>query len=366
MRTLILNVARKLQIHFVFTGLMLTLFGHTATADEDCRSSGDLGYVCGPQNAEDALQLGASQWLVTSGLDGSLMKTDTPGHIYLVNHREKSFEVFFPGTSPVFKQDMKTFADCPGPINPEKFSSHGLALKEKSAGQYRLYMTSHGEREAIEVFDIDARGGKPAIAWAGCVLLPEKMWANSVAILSDGGFVTTKFMDPTLPDAFAVIMQGKISGAVYEWHPGGKVTEIPGTALSGPNGIAVTPDDRWMYVAATGTRQVVRFDRAANPVAGKSVEISVRPDNIRWGGDGMLYTVGGNYVDPAECPGFPCPTGWSVIRIDPKTLAATRVTGVDKTVPMQAASSVIPVGNEFWIGVYAGDRIGYLPRPGNK
>ena len=362
MKTLILNATQKLKIYFIFIGSIFMLYGYPAMADEDCQSSGDLGYVCGPQNAEDALQLGNSQWLITSGLDGSFTKTDIPGHIYLVNHREKSFEVLFPGTDPVFKQDMKMFADCPGPINPEKFAAHGLALKAQSADRYRLYMTSHGEREAIEVFDIDARGDKPAIAWMGCVLLPEKMWANSIAILSDGGFVTTKFMDPTVQDAFAGIMQGNISGSVYEWHPGGKVTEIPGTALSGPNGIVVSSDDRWIYVAATGTHEVVRFDRTANPVTRESTEVTVRADNVRWGDDGMLYTVGGNYVDPADCPSMPCNTGWSVISIDPQTLSAKRVTGVDQTAALQGASSVVPVGNEFWIGTYGGDRIGYMPR----
>lgn len=364
MKTLKPNTTQRLKLYFIFIGSVFILYGHAVPAAEDCPGSGGLEYVCGPQNAEDALQLGNTRWLVTSGLDGSFTKTDTPGHIYLVNQRKKSFEVFFPGADPVFKQDRKMFADCPGPINPKKFSSHGLALKERSAGQYRLYMTSHGEREAIEVFDIDARGDKPAIAWAGCVPLPEKMWANSVAILSDGGFVTTKFMDPTMPDAFGTIMQGKISGSVYEWHPGGSVTEIPGTALSGPNGIVVSPDDRWMYVAATGTHEVVRFDRTANPVTGQSMEVSVRPDNIRWGDDGMLYTVGGNYIDPADCPSMPCNTGWSVIRINPQTLSAVRVTGVDTTAALQGASSVIPVGKEFWIGTYAGDRIAYMPRPG--
>lgn len=349
---------------FLLTGsLLITCYMNPLHAADACGRSGDLQYICGPQNSEDVLPIGDTQWLLASGMDGSTFNTGGKGHIYLVNRNEKSYSVLFPGDKPVFKKDNKMFAACPGPINPEKFSAHGLALHQQAKNLYRLYMTSHGEREAIEVFNINLGGGTPAIAWVGCVLLPKKVWANSVAVLSDGGFVATNFMDPAVPDAFARIMQGKISGSVYEWHPGGKVAEIPGTAMSGANGILVSSNDRWMYVNAFGAREVIRFDRKTKPLTGKSVKVSVNPDNLRWGDDGMLYTVGVNYVPSEECANPPCNTGWSVYRIDPQSWSASRITGVDQTATMQGASAAAPAGNEIWIGTYSGDRIGYLPRP---
>ena len=354
----------SLFLEFLIIGGLLVSYHITPLqAADDCGSSGDLKYICGPMNAEDVLPLGDTQWLLTSGMDGSMFNTATKGHIYLVNRRDKTYTVLFPGDKPVFSQDKKMFAACPGPINLEKFSAHGLALQQQSNDQYRLYMTSHGEREAIEVFNINLNGGKPAIAWVGCVLLPEKVWTNSVAVLSDGGFVTTNFMDPTVPNPFGGVMQGKISGSVLEWHPGAEVEEIPGTRLSGPNGILVSPDDRWMYVNAFGSREIIRFDRKSKKMTGKSVKVNVYPDNLRWGDDGMLYTVGINYTPPAECASPPCNNGWSVYRIDPQSWSASRITGVDKTATMQGASAAAPVGNEIWIGTYSGDRIGYLPRP---
>jgi hypothetical protein len=78
------------------------------------------------------------------------------------------------------------------------------------------------------------------------------------------------------------------------------------------------------------------------------------PDNIRWGDDGLLYTVGDNPPDEG---------GWSVFSINPETLETRRVTGVDRAAAMQKASVAVPVGSEIWIGTYSGDRIGYLPRP---
>ena len=83
-----------------------------------------------------------------------------------------------------FETDYATFGECPGPIDTRRFSAHGLALRERAAGVYRLYMTSHGDREAIEAFDVDATGARPEIAWVGCVVLPERTFANSVAMLS--------------------------------------------------------------------------------------------------------------------------------------------------------------------------------------
>ena len=194
-------------------------------------------------------------------------------------------------------------------------------------------------------------------------MLPEKMWSNGIAVFPDGGFVTTNFMDPTQPNAFAEIMQGKISGSIFEWHPDTAVKELPGTALSAPNGIALSPDGRWMYVTAFGTRNILRFDRNTDPMSKTIIEVNVMPDDLHWGDDGFLYTAGMNYVPPEQCASPPCSTGWSVIRIDPKTFTATRVTGVDQKAALQGASAAVPVDEEIWIGTYSGDRIGYLPRP---
>jgi len=344
-----LNLTQKLTI---LISCMLMFCVSTAIAG-DSPDLGDLRIIKGPQNAEDILPLGDTQWLVTSGMNGQSSNSENSGHIYLVNRKEKTFEDFFPGKNPTFDHDKKMFNACPGPINPENFSSHGIALQQQSPGQYHLYMTSHGEREAIEIFNINTREVKPVISWTGCVPLSEDIMANSVAILSDGGFVTTKFHDPTVPNSMMSIIQGKLTGGVYEWHPGKSVKAITGTELSGANGIAVSPDDKWVYVAAFGSKEIVRFDRTKSPVKLEKIKIDIMPDNIHWGDDGMLYTAGNNNVRG---------TGWSVYSIHPETLEIKRVTGVDQRATMQNASSAVPVEDEIWVGTFSGDRIGYLPR----
>ena len=348
--------------HLILCICMIVFLVSPVYADNN-NDSGDLKYICGPRNAEDILPLGDTQWLITSGLNGQFSNTNDIGHIYLVNRIDKTFEEFFPGKKPNYNHDKKMFSDCPGPINPDNFSAHGLALKQLSSNRFHLYITSHGAREAIEVFEINVQGSKPAITWVGCVPLPKHMLANSVAILSDGGFVTTKFFDPSTPNPFNDIFQGKNTGGVYEWHPGGKVKLIEGTDFSGANGIAISPDNKWVYVTTTGTREIIRFKRTERPFKLEKVPAIVQPDNIHLGDDGLLYTTGPNYIPPDECKNPPCKTGWTVISIDPETMDTRKVVGADQTVALQDPSVAIPVDKKIWIGTYSGDRIGYLPKP---
>ena len=78
---------------------------------EGCVNEANISYLCGPQNAEDALRLGNSQWLLVSGMNGQLANNPTiNGKIHLVNHEERSWEILFPGNNPVLEQDMEMFA----------------------------------------------------------------------------------------------------------------------------------------------------------------------------------------------------------------------------------------------------------------
>lgn len=331
-----------------------------APAAAGCDPDGELRYICGPANAEDLIRLGETRWLITSGMDGPLMGGgEARGHLYLVDHQAKTFVDWFPGQAAAPKHDRTLFPNCPGPVDTSRFSAHGLSLKEQSAGRYRLYVTAHGAREAVEVFEIDATGARPTVAWVGCVVLPDDVMANSVTILPDGGFVVTKFLDRSQPEgqAFGAVQRRQLNGALYEWHPGGKVQVIPGTEMSGPNGVLASPDGRTLYVAAFGTGEVIRFQRNGAAVEKQVMKVEIVPDNLRWTPDGRKILAAGNNA----CGTPPCPRGWKVLEIDPATLAAQPVAGLDRSTGMQGATVGIRVGDEIWIGTYSGNRIGYLP-----
>jgi DNA-binding beta-propeller fold protein YncE len=334
------------------------LAAEPAAAPPGCASDGTLEFVCGPKNAEDIVRLGATRWLIASGMDGGLTASVTAnGKLYLIDHRAKSWREAFPGNAPVFRQDRTLFGGCPAALDTKNFSAHGIALREQRSGHYRLYVVGHGTREAIEVFDVDATAATPTFTWTGCVVLPADVSANSVAILPDWGFVVTKFLDRSLPqqEAIAQMRSGKPNGVVYEWHPGGQLKPIAGTELSAPNGIEVSPDGNTLYVAAFGSREVVRFRRGAGALKKDVVKLDITPDNVRWSSNGKLLAAGGN----APAAGATAGVGWGVVEIDPQTLATRRLAGGASSNGMQTISVGTDVEGEVWIGTFSGDRVGY-------
>lgn len=357
-------VRSRLPLHGALLALLCSAGGTAsaaqAPAPAPCTPDGPLNFLCGPANAEDLLRIGETRWILASGLDGELLGGPARGHLYLIDHERKSWREAFPGASPAFRHDRALYGDCPGPLDVTGFSAHGLALREISPGRHRLYVTGHGAREAIEVFEVDAGAAVPAITWTGCVPLPDDVSANSVAILPDWGFVATKFVDRTLPiqQSFGQIMQGVVNGAVYEWHPGGPVRAIPGTELSGPNGIEVSPDGNTIFVAALGSRELVRFERGGGTLRKDVVRLDITPDNVHWSANGKLLTAGGDYGGPDA----PRTTAWSAVEVDPATLAARRIAGSGRANGMQGVSSALEVGGEVWIATFSGDRVGYMKR----
>src|SRR5262249_11487041 len=122
------------------------------------------------------------------------------------------------------------FAGCPGPLDPKQAVLHGLSLRPSQGGRFTLYATNHGGRESIEVFEVDPSGAAPSASWIGCVLMPDKLAANSVAAFSDATLVATVLTLPgkTFQDAWA----GRNTGVVVMWTPGSKEFRmLPGTEL---------------------------------------------------------------------------------------------------------------------------------------
>jgi hypothetical protein len=146
------------------------------------------------------------------------------------------------------------------------------------------------------------------------------------------------------------IEPGSITGRVFEWHPAGQLQPLAGTELSLPNGIDISADGRYLFVTATFTQELVRFDRHATPIGKRTVSLPMLPDNVHWDGNGKLLIAGPNPVDPAECDASICTSGWTVVEVDPETLAVSRLGGADRSAALQRASAAIRVGNEIWIG----------------
>ncbi len=320
------------------------------TNSEACNSDTGIEYICGPANAEDLLSIGDTGMLIASGMNGTLDGSANNGHIYIINPDDGGWSDLVSGAG--YSEDFAgdSYPECPGPLNTDDFSAHGLALMETGTSIFDLYVTSHGAREAVEIFNLDMRGAEARLTWKGCVPLDEAIMHNSVAIMKDGGFITTQFM--TWAGGLGSVLSGEAEGSLVMWRPGGVPTEIPGTELEGPNGIVLSENERFAYVAAFATGEVVRFDLSIDPIQSDIVSLDILPDNVRWGVPGMLLTAGGNISGD----------GWSVVEIDADTLEFTRVGGMGTGASLQGASSALQLGDTIWVGTYSGDRIGYFQR----
>ncbi len=323
-------------------GAMPDGFAQAADSAPTCDDEQGLTYICELVIPEDILIAGSTGLLLVSG-------HRAPGHLYLLDPATLALSELI--HSPTFRQqhDTRTFPDCPGPLNLEAFDVHGLSLAETASRRFSLYTTSHGEREAIEIYDLDLTTSTPVLTWTGCVLLPQDSYFNSVARLADGGFITTRMRDAnyTRPPGGAPV---GITGRLFEWHPGGQLQALPGTEMSLPNGIDVSSDERYVFVAAFGTQEVVRFDRRESPMSSRGIKLPISPDNVHWDANGMLLTAGPNYVAPELCSVADCATGWSVLELDVASFAFSRLGGADQTAAMQRVSSAMRVGNDIWVG----------------
>lgn len=337
--------------------------GSTGDTGGDCGRSGDYGFVCGPRNAEDLVLVPGTRWIISSGMvEGAA--------IYLVDSEQKTSTNLYPAAGARAEHDTATYGNCPGAPDPANFITHGLNLRAGENGHSTLYAVSHGAREAIEVFDVDATGARPMLTWKGCVPMPEGLDANSVASLSDGSLFATVLIHPG--KSFGDLVAGEPTGGVYEWSPGaGGFTMIQGTELPGNNGIEVSADEREIFVVSSGLRTVVAYDRSHPARELRTTRrLQITPDNVHMGPDGRLITAG--TIDEAACGGAPtpeefdleayaaCPHGFIAFAIDPATMQASILARGAANPAFSNATMALPVGNEAWIGTFSSDRIGYV------
>jgi hypothetical protein len=331
--------------------------GVIGAQSKPCPPSGGLNFICGLQAVEDLVLVPGTRWLIGSGMvNGS--------GLHLIDTQAKTARDFFGATASNARADKTKFAGCPGPPDAKQVVLHGLSLRPAQPGRYTLYATNHGGRESVEVFEVDARAATPAATWIGCVLLPDKLAANSVAAFSDGTLVATVLVLPgkTFEDVWA----GRNTGVVLMWTPGSKeFRTLAGTELPGNNGIETSADDQEFFVASTGLKRIVAFSRANPSKPLRSAQLKeFAPDNVRLVGNRLLTT--GMIDNEPACGGAPkkpedirCPRGWVVDAIDPKTMAITEIARGPAAPPYTGTATAMPVGDEIWLSSFSADRVAY-------
>jgi hypothetical protein len=318
-----------------------------SAATTACAPAGDLNFVCGPVDVEDMLALEGGRWLV-----GSSYKPGSAG-LYLIDTTARTFE---PVALSIAVQADPRY-NCTAP-DLKALQTHGLDVTPGRGGLATVYAVNHGGRESVEVFRLNV--AKAAAEWVGCVVLPAGANPNSVAALPNGGLVITKFLDNGDKDAFQHILAGKVNGVVYLWTRGKGFSEVPGSQLSGDNGILVSRDGKWIYVCAYGTHEIYRLPLSGKGEGGRTrVKVDFSPDNLRWAPDGTILATG-QFVTPQN---LSSKHGWAAVRVDPQTLKATPLVKEPGLAEFDDATTAVEVGNTLWFGTFRGDRVAYRTLP---
>ncbi|HCR00473.1 MAG TPA: hypothetical protein DIU48_13700 [Acidobacteria bacterium] len=308
--------------------LLLRLLSTDAFAAQACEPDGEVRFVCGLTNPEDLYRIPDTPWVIASG-----RVSDVEGPIYAVDIRNYSSRVVFPENTSLPEHDNVTYQDCPGP-NTSSFQPHGLTLREGNGGVHTLYVVGHGEREAIEVFDLDVRGTFPSLKWIGCIVAPEgTRRINSISALPDGAIAATNF--------------DTAGGELWEWHPANGWTEVPGSQMPGPNGLVSSADGRWFYIGGWSDQALVRLSRGTTPVQMEAVPVGFNVDNVRWGTDGTVVVAG----HVTRCDSDPCELAVArVAKVHPTTFNVQQLVDYKGTDFFQLGTVAIEVDDEIWVG----------------
>ena len=147
----------------------------------------------------------------------------------------------------------------------------------------------------------------------------------------------------------------------YEWHPKTGFQLVPGSQMSGDNGLEVSRDGKYIYVAVWGGKAIARLLHGAGASYRKIVPTGFQTDNLRWAPDGKLMVTGQAGPAAAVFSCFAskaprCTQGWSMAKLDPATMTLDPV----YSDPGDREFGDATVGREIYAGTFRGDRIANL------
>jgi hypothetical protein len=324
---------------------------------------GVLGTICGFANPEDVEAIPQAGIVLVSemriGSEGGVLAGLVPGGAPVPRR-------LWPGSEAAEDDSAGPLVGDPSCTTPPAtgaFAPHGITSAPGEVdGVIRVAVVGHHAREAIELFDLRGVGTEARLVWRGCVPLPAGTVGNDLAIAPDGEIVVSNFAPAMKGVAFYLSWirggLGRATGDVMGWDRENGWRHIPGTAAPLPNGVAVSRDGGSIFYAESGAKEIARVSRAG----GTPERVAVRgsPDNLAWSGRGTL--LAGSHTDGAAfltCVAGrrPCPTGWSLLEIDPHTLVATELLHHDGSV-IGAVASAAEVEGRYYLGAVFGDRIG--------
>ncbi len=328
----------------------------------DCVPKDNARPICGFTNPEDMVVLPGNGALIIGEYGGSAEEHN--GALILFDlESEKTTSLFRAGSQAGRATDGWGDPACTS-APTEVFNAHGMDLVRRADGRLALLVVQHGEREAIEFFEVErsAPDYEWRLQWRGCVPAPEDASLNEVVGLRRGGFYTTKMASLRGALDFANGMPTEPTGHAYSWSASRGYQKIPGTDGIMPNGIVASPDGSILYMNASGNNSIRKIEVATGKELGVARVFS--PDNVTWAPDGQRLLVASlKGFDPADfetCLTMTrgaCPIPFSIEAIDATTMTPLGPIYESTGAPMGAGTVGLQVGSELFVGSFKGDRI---------
>lgn len=333
---------------------------------------GVLGTVCGFDRPEDILVFPESNVMVTSGMGRGVglyavalddLSSVEPRPWRIWPHGEEA------GGRGAVDPPGEAIGDpaCREPPDPALFYSHGLGAAPRSLqGRRHVAVVNHGEREAVELFDLEGTGRDAHMRWRGCVELPSDVFGNDVDITPEGTLVLTHMVPRSEGLLFRFYLLassvGMQTGKVLTWRPGRGWKAVPGSAGAGPNGLTLSPDGGTIFFADNGRKRVSRLPLSGLE-EGRSPDVAVLGggvDNVSWTESGTILAV--VHTGGLETLFQDCLLDWALFEIDPESLEARRLLQHDGDT-LCGATSAQRVGEAIYIGTMVEARLGVWREP---
>jgi len=314
--------------------------------------------IAGPVASEDLVRVPATQWLIASGLN-----IGQPAHFFLIDASAKTAARLEIDWSAASLDDHHT-CDSVDPPDRSRLSTDGLALRADPGGRHQLYAANHGDRLAIEMFEVDARRSPPRVRWKGCAVLPPDLIPNAVRPIPDHGLLVIGPYDPTDEQAWDRMARGENTGCILEWRAGQGVRHLPNSDMSGGNGLELSADGNDVYASAWSARRLVVLSRRDG--ARREIALDFMPDNIHRLQDGTLLVAGQRTTVEAirSCTGPQCPQPWVIVRVDPPSAQILQLLEQEGTRAINYACGALAVDDTLFVTARGDQSLVYRPLAG--
>lgn len=355
----------------VFAGSLLLA---ACAADESafvagCAAVGKMEPTCGLHNPEDIEVLPDRKTLLISQM-GMTMEQGTPGELSFFDTSTRAVTPAFPAGANATGSAKENWGDASCPGNPgSRFSPHGISLRQRDDKRWQVAAVNHGGRETIEMFELLADTPVPRLEWRGCVVPPDGTFVNDVALRRNGGLVGSHMFDKhSTPvgnlsvDAIKAML-GMNTGHVFEWLPGGSLRVLAESHGAFINGVELSADESAVFANVYFGNEIRKLDRQTGKRLGSAA--IKHADNLAWDATGGLLAVAhtGGLRTQLAClkqPGTTCALEYTVLRLNPDTMAVTEVLR-HQGAPMGAATVARELDGMLYLGTYTGDRLVRMP-----